>query len=483
MASLTAPGRGTPEAAGQGGRLRTGAQSPGAGGARLGAVFAAAAVSALVTTGLLLSYFTTFGGEIALGLRAGRTLIGRGAAPGSSGFGATPRPRAAVFAGDDAPVSIRAGAHAVGPLDTSPGRDSVVFPPRPCGSGRPAGAVCNVVKRIPALDEAMPLAWQPQPALPYVGENHLMDTWRPYSFGCCVVSDAYRFIYVKIAKAAGSTIVAGFLRPAACPVVPPDVGRFVFFDSPSERFSSNCTSYAFEQRDTDCGTCHQIPRWKWLHYFVFASVRHPMARAVSSYSYCGKGARGVPFASWCLNPDTGVGVDCGQTARKPDVHWAAQAPQLCAGGRRCIVDYLVRVENLTAELDDVVTSINAGRDPMFPPLPPYSSINAAVNRQDPATAADRAGLLDAPANAHCRSALAAWYADDFALLGYDPAWPPPGSSSVNSTGGAAPVVRVGGGDGPGDAAASPSPTVSAAVSDALRALAREYVSTAPSPRP
>ena len=62
----------------------------------------------------------------------------------------------------------------------------------------------------------MPHAWQPlQRTLPVADgdEGSTALPWRGDSFACCAVSDAYRFVYVKPAKTAGSSVLLGYLRP------------------------------------------------------------------------------------------------------------------------------------------------------------------------------------------------------------------------------------------------------------------------------
>ena len=157
-----------------------------------------------------------------------------------------------------------------------------------------------------------------------------------------------------------------------------------------------------------------------MHFFVFATVRHPFSRAISSFEYCNKRAT-ASFASWCVDPDIGGGL-CGSAGGRPDVHWAAQTSYLCTSDQRCIVDYVARVETLEADMDVVVANINANRNASFPPLPLFSSVNPQLNVNTGPTAL-RTGGAASPAywsggNEHCARSLAAWYADDFTLLGY-----------------------------------------------------------------
>lgn len=267
-----------------------------------------------------------------------------------------------------------------------------------------------------------------------------------------MISDAYRFIFVKNAKTAGTTIGPGFLRRAICPPRPGEVPRSSIFGN-ATAFSASCTAYEFEPRDGDYLSCSTIPRWKWAGYFVFAAIRDPTERAISAYSYCGKAAAGVPFSTWCENPNAGGGR-CrreGAPDGSPNVHWAVQTATLCrrwpcvrrtgiadaAGDGHspdavagacsiasvsCIVDAVVRLESLAEDMAVVIENINAVRDPAYPPLPAFSAVGAPrLNSRLGAQMRRRAeiqAILGAPENAHCAQRLAAWFEADYELLGY-----------------------------------------------------------------
>jgi hypothetical protein len=194
------------------------------------------------------------------------------------------------------------------------------------------------------------------------------------------------------------------------------------------------------ERGTASGGCADIPRWKWLHYYVFSTARHPLTRAVSSYFYCNETLT-QSFAEFCVNPDAGnwcsrskavkesadepeplqepPGWASGDVVDNPDMHWQAQTMQIC-GVNGCMCDFLVRTENFSADFDIAVTSINALRRPDMPPLPRFSDKPLLRNPTAKRVAAyvDADTMYAAPENAHCRAAVLAWYADDYERLGY-----------------------------------------------------------------
>ena len=93
----------------------------------------------------------------------------------------------------------RSGARAQLPLVAPPGTRV------PCEAPLPSAAQCNVAKRIPVSAADMPRA-----SLQRWGAGDLPPG------GCCAVSDAYRFIYVRTPKAGSTTVFSAFLRPAVC---------------------------------------------------------------------------------------------------------------------------------------------------------------------------------------------------------------------------------------------------------------------------
>jgi hypothetical protein len=314
---------------------------------------------------------------------------------------------------------------ALAALDTTWLRASAV-PPLigrhvPCPAVFPPGVKCNSQKSIPASDLDMPRA---RAALRWEADGL-----------CCAWSDAYRFIYIRTGKAASTTVLSAFLRPAICPIRPGERGVVAPRDSAGGAylFGANCSADRFEPLESDCAPCASLPRWKWLHYFVFSTVRNPFLRAASSYAFCVRNTSQTPFSAFCVNPD--VAGACPWLPIHPDVppdappaanaHWGQQVSGLCSqappGG--CIVDWVARVENLNADLDVAVASINAMRLPGYPPLPLYSARPRRANHKEGGSASGlskAAQLYAAPANAHCAAAVAAWYASDFERFGYSP---------------------------------------------------------------
>jgi hypothetical protein len=318
-------------------------------------------------------------------------------------------------------------------------QDLLVMRPFACSPTpfRNASVLCNVEKHIPDHHDQMPSAWRRppvhrllrgEPAWESIDEIANISArpfmWATEPLNCCAVSDAYRFIYIKLAKAASSTTLAGFLRPNICP--PQDKADEAY--SNAVPFSRKCAAHAFQPTDSDCFPCHNIPRWKWLHYFVFTIIRHPLSRALSSYTYCRKKEAGIPFSEWCVNPDRGGGI-CGPPD-VPNIHWSPQSTNFCTvpphgtGTASCIVDFVGRVEDYIADMDTIVRSINAGREPDRPPLPHFSISPKNLNRQnneiskEGSWAIPGSSILQLSGNEHCQAALESWYFNDMRLLGY-----------------------------------------------------------------
>ena len=318
-----------------------------------------------------------------------------------------------------------------------------VAPPErvPCAALLPRAAECNTKKVIPSSDDDMPPLWRAPP--PGGARWGPLEPGHKGSGGCCLVSDLYRLIYIRNPKTAGTT-VEHFLQQHACPAA----------DDGSAAPSAACAGANFgrlgtrtcpldaiaPERGTASGGCADIPRWKWLHYYVFSTVRHPLARAVSSYYYCNKTLT-RSFAEFCVNPDAGnwcsrstavkesadepeplpepPGWAPGDAVDLPDMHWRAQTMQMC-GVYGCMCDFFVRTESFSADFDVAVASINALRSPEVQPLPRFSDKPLLRNPTAKRVAAfvDADTVYAAPENAHCRAAVLAWYADDYERLGY-----------------------------------------------------------------
>ena len=286
----------------------------------------------------------------------------------------------------------------------------------PCEAPLPSAAQCNVAKRIPVSAADMPRAGAQR-----WGAGDLPPG------GCCAMSDAYRFIFVRTPKAGSTTVFSAFLRPAVCPPPPPSAGDAGVVTASRDnaggryRFSASCTPELFSPLDSDCLPCSDIPRWKWLHYFVFSTVREPFSRAVSSYFFCAGANSTATFAEFCVNPD--ALRQCAWLAPQPQPaatplpngHWVAQAAGICHA-QGCVVDFVVRADRFAQDMDSVVASINANRRAAVPPLPLFSSSTVGVSHRSSHPPA--AAIYSQPDNAHCVKAVAAWYAADFVTFGF-----------------------------------------------------------------
>ena len=107
----------------------------------------------------------------------------------------------------------------------------------------------------------------------------------------------------------------------------------------------------------------------------------------------------------------------GDAVNQPDFHWSAQSMHVC-GIYGCLPDFFARTENLKADLDSVISSINAHRIPDSPPLPLFSTLDAQPVLPSVKILGNTSVLLAAPENAHCRASILAWYAEDYERLGY-----------------------------------------------------------------
>ena len=224
---------------------------------------------------------------------------------------------------------------------------------------------------------------------------------------CCAWSDVHRFIYVKTAKTAGSSILLGALRSTLCPVtaattaVATDFTRTLRFDAdcPSavlhptgllfpvtsdggaaESPAGNAAngSIAAHRRmldaqatpasaSTDCVPCSAVEAWKWETYFVFGAARNPFERVVSSYDYCQVAALGLPFNFFCTQPDLAAACPAAAGPPKKNIHWAPQASAFFYRGSYNRVDFLLDVHSLAASLTSLTAHLQA-RAPAFPAL-------------------------------------------------------------------------------------------------------------------
>jgi hypothetical protein len=84
--------------------------------------------------------------------------------------------------------------------------------------------------------------------------------WLMRGTSSCWVSDEFRFIYVRLGKTGSSTLTQGYMEEL------------------------HAATHGGERRfQVDCP---RIPRYKWVHYWVWATVRNPWDRALSQFLDC-----------------------------------------------------------------------------------------------------------------------------------------------------------------------------------------------------
>ena len=184
-------------------------------------------------------------------------------------------------------------------------------------------------------------------------ESHLAYLDR---YACCVVSDRLRFVFLKVAKNAGSTVLLKWLRPSLCP---PHNASDAFPGYGGSTYSRSCPSSVLSpaptldehgRRGSDCAPCSGIPLWKWKAYFVFAVVRNPFTRMVSSFRYC---RSPLPWTDFCEAPEASGGCffwngsdrTLGQPPKR-DIHYEAPAHWAYHGWWGWHVDYVIRMESM-----------------------------------------------------------------------------------------------------------------------------------------
>lgn len=240
-----------------------------------------------------------------------------------------------------------------------------------------------------------------------------------------VVSDAYRFIYLKTRKVAGTSIFTGFFRAVLC------APRA---DHDDKLLDSFFGMKAFVPVRRNCSRklldppldymrlppkIDAIPLAKLHNYFVFAAARNPYERAVSSYEYCGLRRVGS-FREFTQRPRA-FGGKCGGTSTPkpyPDIanaHWDAQIQEMCdATGLHCMVDYVVDTANLVDMMDEVVDRINAGRNMSYPALPRFSDMTPKNNVRSSSNYSNHYARCP-----ECRQQVFDHYKEDIVMFGYD----------------------------------------------------------------
>jgi hypothetical protein len=198
----------------------------------------------------------------------------------------------------------------------------------------------------------------------------------------CIISDRLKFIYIKTAKSAGSTILLGWLRPSLCPASYGD--EFKGFGNTN--FSANCsTDILYPPPGSDGTLCSNIPMWKFRDYFVFTTVRSPWERMVSSYDYCHVAAlRGLSWTEWCQEPEKAITCQRKSNYTSPqfDMHYQYPLHFAYHDSNGWFLDYIIRVDHtMGAGIEEVTRIINSRRPPnetlsLKPPL------NRYVNKKD-----------------------------------------------------------------------------------------------------
>lgn len=206
----------------------------------------------------------------------------------------------------------------------------------------------------------------------------------PDNYGGCIVSDRLRFIYIKSAKSAGSTILLGWIRPSLCPPAnASDVYRGWGTSSTSldQQFSKLCApDIVYPPPGRDGCKCSEIPQWKFEQYFIFTTVRNPYSRMRSSYTYCRAQSKWTDF---CQDPK--ITGSCPQTApsepHKWNVHYQFPIHWIYHGWWGWHVDYAIRTENMEQGIAAVADIVNARAAERGEALRLARSASRAVNQQ------------------------------------------------------------------------------------------------------
>lgn len=240
-----------------------------------------------------------------------------------------------------------------------------------------------------------------------------------------VISDAYRFVYLKTRKTAGTTILYGYLRKLMCAPKKGDKLVEHFWNKTKDiPVRANCSerilSPSLERRKLP-PHISRIPLKKLHNYFVFTTARNPYERAVSSYEYCHLRLVGS-FREFVSQPLT-FGRRCPARPNetfpevtKANFHWDPQIQEMCdSTGINCIVDYVVDTSNITMMMDEVVKEINKRRDKLYPPLPKFSDSFKAMN-ENKKKKSYRKYYKDCK---DCKDLVKEYYLEDVTMFGYE----------------------------------------------------------------
>lgn len=243
------------------------------------------------------------------------------------------------------------------------------------------------------------------------------------------ISDAYKFVYIKLPKTAGTTVHYGYLHTALCPIRNENDSKVHhYFDkAKSAPIRANCPEellYPSLDRGQMPGGIGTVKVEKLYHYFVFTVVRNPWKRAVSAYEYCSLDMVGS-FREFSKAPQT-FGSSCTKNKTAlvnvtyPNYHWHLQTPELCdLSGKNCLVDYVVDLDRLPEMMDEVIDIINSRRNESLPALPKFSDVALELNRNKRSTKeiADYGRYYkDCP---ECIDFIGDFYREDVSMFGYD----------------------------------------------------------------
>jgi hypothetical protein len=221
----------------------------------------------------------------------------------------------------------------------------------------------------------------------------------------CAVSQAHRFVYIHVMKAAGSSAM-GFLRAALCPRAPAAC---------APNGTGTCAPgppAACDPRALDFMPCAAALD-RFPGFFKWTLARHPAARAASAWSMASRfradGAPAVGFAAWSADA-------AALRTRALPHHWRPQRDFLFDAGRCPIYDFAGVVDaGLPGDVAAILGRVAA---------PALSAHHGAHGF--PRAFASPGGQSAA---ALCGAGRAAWaalvgrYRDDFALLGFNASYP------------------------------------------------------------
>ncbi|GMH44096.1 hypothetical protein BSKO_12030 [Bryopsis sp. KO-2023] len=182
----------------------------------------------------------------------------------------------------------------------------------------------------------------------------------PLSSSCtALVNEAYKFIFVKNPKTAGTSI-------------------FLFFGGLCSDANKNHTSCLRVLGHTEHSNTREKAALAWENYFVFTISRNPFSRAGSAYDYM-LGLRpsekrngpcsDPPFSAFCKDPFV-IGrqdrvFQCNQGHDSIHDFYHVEPQHRCTTTRdgNLAVDFILRYENLQQDFDTLLGHLNRLRNP------------------------------------------------------------------------------------------------------------------------